>query len=180
MSEGTHEWYDTIPPPPPTGPGSPLPWLAPTSSGGFPLQLGGLTTSTSGAPLTAAPAPAPSPAVAPAPLPTVAPAPTRLPTTPTPLPTATAPLPTRTAPPPMPTSTFPGAATPPLGAAGGGRSTSGPPPNVAPPHMAGNDFLPPNYQARLNDAGFFGGAGGSAGQLDPNEWLKQLFGGLAR
>lgn len=59
------------------------------------------------------------------------------------------------------------------------------PPAVGPPPSTLSAFQmpspPSNTAELLNNAGFFSGPGSVPGaQLDPNEWLKQLFGGLSR
>ena len=144
-------------PPPPTT-------LAP------PLQLGGLTATPTQV-LTEHPAPLPAPM--PMPTPITAPAPVTTPTAvrSTALPNAGA---------------FPTAPAPRVPQPGAGASRPTPPglamepPGVAPTAMRGGEFLPPNFQARLGEAGFFGGAGGGAGQLDPMDWLRHLFGGMRR
>lgn len=116
-----------------------------------PLQLGGLTTGVQGTPLTAPP-------------PTFAASPS----------SATKP---GFGPPPMQGGMFPGG---PKGPEAGGVAPTGPP-STPPPPFVGSQFLPPNFQSRLGEAGFFSGPTGvGEPAVDPMEWLRQLFGGLRR
>ena len=69
--------------------------------------------------------------------------------------------------PPMQGGMFPGG---PSSSAGTGPS------GVAPPQGAGQQFLPPNFQSQLGEAGFFSGPN----RTDPLEWVRHLFGGMGR